>query len=360
MPTEQTAPPGKPTDRPPSGSVALSGGQAFLDGRFAPATVIIDGDRIGAVGPDIEVPGGLQRLDCTALWLIPGFIDTHVHVQFSAPDAILAGGVTTVRDLGSPPSQGLALAAGPSPLRVVAAGRILTPVGGYPTTSWGSDSTGREVRDAEDAVDAVREQATGGACIIKVALEPAAGPVFDEGLLRAVVEAAHAEDLAVTAHVGSAPLLELAIATGVDELAHLPLHDVTETEMAGAAEAGMVLVPTLEIRGSDPNALRAVAAFREADGTVVYGTDLGNGGTAPGIETTELRAMLGTGMAAAEVLEAATATAADHLGLDDVGRLRIGASADIVALGADPLQDPAGYDDVRLVMARGRRVLDRL
>ena len=340
--------------------MALTGGQVFRDGRFAGATIVIDGDRISAAGPEVEVPDGAERLDCAGRWLIPGFVDAHVHVQFSTPDAILAGGVTCVRDLGSPPSQGLALAAASSPLRVLAAGRILTPVGGYPTTTWGSDGTGLQVRDAEDAPAAVREQATGGACIIKVALEPASGPVFDEDLLRAVVEAAHAEGLAVTAHVGSAPLLELAIATGVDELAHLPLYDVTAAEMARAAEAGMVLVPTLEIRGADPNALRAVAAFREAGGTVVYGTDLGNGGTAPGIETTELRAMLDAGLSAIEVLHAATAAAADHLGLDDVGRLRPGASADVVVLGADPLEDPAGYDDVRLVMARGRRVLDRL
>ncbi|MDQ3341973.1 MAG: amidohydrolase family protein, partial [Actinomycetota bacterium] len=184
----------------------------FRDGRFAPATVVVDGERISAAGPDVEVPDGAERLDCAGRWLIPGFVDAHVHVQFSTPDAILAGGVTTVRDLGSPPSQGLALAAGSSPLRVLAAGRILTPVGGYPTTTWGSDGTGREVRDAEDAAVAVGQQAAGGACAIKVALEPSSGPVFDESLLRAVVNAAHAESLAVTAHVGSAPLLELAIA----------------------------------------------------------------------------------------------------------------------------------------------------
>ena len=359
MPTAR-APSGSPTGRPPSGPVALTGGQVFRDGRFAPATVVVDGERISAAGPDVEVPDGAERLDCAGRWLIPGFVDAHVHVQFSTPDAILAGGVTTVRDLGSPPSQGLALAAGSLPLRVLAAGRILTPVGGYPTTTWGSDGTGREVRDAEDAAVAVGQQAAGGACAIKVALEPASGPVFDEALLRAVVDAAHAEDLAVTAHVGSAPLLELAIATGVDELAHLPLHDVTGAEMARAAEAGMVLVPTLEIRGADPSALRAVAAFREAGGTVVYGTDLGNGGTAPGIETTEVRAMLDAGMSATEVLHAATATAADHLGLDDVGRLRPGASADVVVLGADPLEDPAGYEEVRLVMARGRLIRHRV
>ena len=68
---------------------------------------------------------------------------------------------------------------------------------------------------------------------------------------------------------GSAAALERAIEGGVRELCHLPLHDVTPTEMQAAAAAAMVLVPTLEIRGDDPSALEALAAFREAE--AIYG-----------------------------------------------------------------------------------------
>jgi imidazolonepropionase-like amidohydrolase len=85
---------------------------------------------------------------------------------------------------------------------------------------------------------------------------------------------------------------------------------------------------------------------------VVYGSDLGNGGTSPGIMVEEVQAMLETGMRPQAVLDSATADAAAHLGLD-TGRLEPGLVADLVVLGSDPLADPSAYDDVRLVVAGG-------
>ncbi len=347
------------TATPPPSPLALTRGRVAVDGALQAATVVVAGGRIIAAAPEAEIPDGARQIDCTGQTLLPGFIDCHVHVQFSTAAAILGGGVTTVRDLGSPPDQALAMA-GQTPLRVLAAGRILTAVAGYPSRSWGADGTAREVGDAADAAVAVREQADAGATVIKVALEPAAGPVLDEDALRVAVDTAHALGLRVTAHVGAPKGLAMALDTGVDELAHLPLYDVTPPEMVRAAQAGMALVPTLEIRGDDPGAQRAVAAFREAGGRVVYGSDLGNGGTAPGIEVTEIRALLGAGMTPAEVLTAATAGAAEYLGLDEVGRIAAGAAADLVAVDGDPFADPAVYDDVRLVFAGGVPVVNRL
>ena len=326
----------------------------YRNGAFAPASVVVDGHRISAVS-EVGDEADAQIYDAEGLWLIPGFIDAHVHLQFASASAILGGGVTTVRDLGSP--AGVAEAAQrDSSLRVAKAGRILTPVGGYPSQSWGADGTSRQVADAADAVTAVEEQRAAGASFIKIALEPSDGPLFTAGILAVLVEAAHASDLSVTAHVGSADALVLAIEQGVDELAHLPLYDVQPDEMVAAAEAGMVLVPTLEIRGRDDAALQAVGAFVSAGGTVVYGTDLGNGGTAAGIEQTELQAMLDAGMSPEAVLDAGTSVAADHLGLPDVGRIKAGAVADLVGLRADPFADVAAYDAVALVVAGGIRL----
>ena len=338
---------------PGPGRTAYRGAQVYRDGSFGPATVVVDGNRIAEV---TEAEGGdAQPYDATGLWLIPGFIDAHVHLQFAPASSILAGGVTTVRDLGSP--SGVADDAdSESLLRVRKAGRILTPLGGYPSQSWGADGTSRQVTDAGDAVKAVAEQLAAEASVVKIALEPSAGPLFEADVLAALVNAAHEAELLVTAHVGSAEALGLAIQHGVDELAHLPLYDVQPREMVAAAEAGMVLVPTLEIRGRDDAAVRAVAAFLSAGGTVIYGTDLGNSGTAPGIEPTELRAMLDAGMSPAAVLDAATSVAADHLDLPRVGRISAGAEADLVGLRSDPLADVAAYDEVALVVAGGVRL----
>lgn len=316
-------------------------------------TIVVQGRRILSVTED--APDGVPHLDMDGGYVIPGFIDSHVHMQFSTPEEVLAGGVTAVRDLGGPPTAAQSLV-GATPLKVVIAGRILTPIGGYPSQSWGDDGTAREVSDDTDAVLAVEEQAAAGATIIKVALEDSGGrPLFDPTTLDVIVARARELGMRTTAHCGSAAALERAIGAGVRELCHLPLHDVAPAEMRAAAEAAMVLVPTLEIRGDDAAALDALAAFREAGGEVLYGSDLGNGGTAPGIEVTEVRAMLAAGMTPEEVLRSATADAAAYLSLD-TGLLQPGLLADLVVLGGDPFEDPSRYDDVRLVVASGEIV----
>lgn len=222
-------------------------------------------------------------------------------------------------------------------------------MGGYPSTSWGADGTAREVADPDDAAAAVREQVDAGATVVKVALEEGAAglPVFDLPTLEVIVAAAREVGLPVTAHVGSAALLELALTAGVDELAHLPLYPVTPEEMVAVAEAGVVLTPTLAIRGGGEAALAAVAAFHGAGGTLLYGTDLGNTGTAPGIERREVAALLAAGLTPREVLDAATRVPAAHLGLD-TGELAVGRAADLVLLHGDPFADPAAYDAVAL------------
>lgn len=343
----------------PEGALALVGGRVVRDGVPQPAVVVVADGRIDSVTEGSAAPSGMRSLDVTGLTVLPGFIDTHVHVQFSSAEEILAGGVTTIRDLGSPREEREAAAA--TALGVVFAGHILTAAGGYPTRSWGGRGETREVTDAEDARAAVAEQLGEGATVIKVALEPAGGgPLLDADVLAALVGAAHDDDVRVTAHVGSAEALALAIGADVDELAHLPLYDVSPAEMGRAAEAGMALCATLAIRGRDPGAARAVAAFREAGGAVLYGTDLGNDGTRPGIMDEEVRALLAAGLSPTEVLEAATSVAADHLDLPDRGRLEPAAVADLVAVAGDPLADPSAYRQIRLVLASGIPVRDEI
>jgi imidazolonepropionase-like amidohydrolase len=342
----------------PARPFALVGARVWHRGVLEPATIVVDEGRIVAVEAGAAAPEGTARRDVSGLTVLPGFIDTHVHVHLSSAADILAGGVTTVRDLGSPrePRE----AAGATPLGLVLAGRILTPVGGYPTRSWGGLGESREVAGIDDARRAVAEQLDEGATVIKVALDAAGGPLFDSHVLVALVNAAHGADVRVTAHVDHPDGLSLAMGAGVDELAHLPLYDISPDEMGRIAEAGVVLCPTLAIRGTDANAGRAVAAFREAGGTVLYGTDLGNDRTAPGIMPEEVAALRSAGLSPAEVVEAATAAAAAHLGLPDRGRIEVDAVADLVAVAGDPFADPGAYAEVRLVLASGIPVRDEL
>ena len=91
-------------------------GVAVLDGDGGPAvpgqTVVVAGGLIERVGPAATVvpPAGAVVVDGSGATLLPGFVDAHVHLGFYPPARVLAGGVTTVRDLGWPPDRLAALA----------------------------------------------------------------------------------------------------------------------------------------------------------------------------------------------------------------------------------------------------------
>ena len=106
-------------------------------------------------------------------FLMPAVADRHVHIELSDPAAVLAGGVTAVRDLAWPVERIFPLADAsemPSfdgPL-IRAAGPMLTAPGGYPTRdAWAPPGTGRELTSVEDATTAVEELARLGAAAIK-------------------------------------------------------------------------------------------------------------------------------------------------------------------------------------------------
>jgi imidazolonepropionase-like amidohydrolase len=336
-----------------------SGGPA-LDGR----TVVVRAGRIEAVaGPDeASPPDGAVVLPGDGLTVLPGFVDAHVHLDFYHPAEVLAGGVTTVRDLGWPAGRLAALrrsATGPeaaSP-RLLAAGQILTVPGGYPTRAvWAPPGTARPVAHAGEAGEAVAELDAAGATVVKVALDERVGPTLPLDTLMAVVAAAATRGLSVTAHVAGVRQVEKALEAGVAELAHWPFTEQALPDaLAHRLAEAVVVVPTMHIEPSESR-LAGLAAFVAAGGRVVYGTDLGNQGPPPGIDVTELHLMVEAGLTPAKAIAAATGTAAAHLRLRSLGRVAPGAVADLVAVEGDPVADLAALDRVRLVSLGGRLV----
>jgi imidazolonepropionase-like amidohydrolase len=356
--------------------VAIVGGLLLNGPSLEPfdATLqIIDG-RIEQV--DGPLPPDLRVVDATGLTILPGFIDAHVHIAFYEPHDVLTGGVTTVRDLAWPPAVIFELAQrsrdvdfdGPE---ILAAGPMLTTAGGYPTSAgWAPPGTARvvagpadaEAADAEaaDAEAAVTEAADAGACIIKVALNPPAGPTLDTPTLAAIVSAAHARGLKVTGHVSGLDQLDKCLHAGVDELAHALMSEerIPAATLDRMVEQGMVIVPTFSCRtGSDLEmAIENVARFRAAGGTVIYGTDLGNEGPVPGIDASEVSSMMEAGMSGLEIVRSATCDSARWLGLTDRGVIQPGARADLIGVSGDPSEDPTTLSNVRLVIRGGRIV----
>jgi imidazolonepropionase-like amidohydrolase len=349
--------------------IAITGATAWLGPDLSPtdrAVVLVDGSDIVAAGAGIELPGGSEVVDATGLTLIPGFIDAHVHIGFARPHDVIAGGVTTARDLAWPPEQIwplVATAAAPSfdgPY-LVAAGQMLTVEGGYPTRApWAPAGTGRVIRSPREVDAAVGEQVAKGATVIKVALNAAVGPTLDLPTLRAVVEAAAAAGLRVTAHITGLDELHKALDAKVPELAHMLMSDerIPDETIARMVGDGTTIVPTLSCRFEQDRqtAIDNLARFFAAGGRVVYGTDLGNTGPKPGIDKREVGAMSEAGMTGREIVASATTQSAPHLRLDCRGVLAAGMYADLVAVKGDPSVDPLSATNVRMVWREGRRL----
>ena len=336
--------------------------------RVDDAVILIERDEISAAGRggEVTIPPGAEIVDARGLTILPGFIDAHVHIAFADPSEVVSNGVTTARDLAWVPDEIWPLVRRSraddfnGPL-LVAAGQMLTSEGGYPTrASWAAPGTARVVRDPHDAASAVDEQVDNGAVIIKVALNRDAGPTLQPDTLRAIVNAAHDRGLRVTGHVTGIDELRKALDAGLDELAHVPMSSerIPDQMIDDMVEGDMTVVPTLSIRFARDQkvAIDNLRRFLAAGGRVVYGTDLGNEGPAPGIDLREIQAMRRAGMSARDIIASATVGAARYMSLDNTGVLTPGRDADIIAVRGDPLADIGALTDVQMVWRDGRRL----
>lgn len=318
--------------------------------------VIVSVGTVGAAGAGAgHDPGADETIDVNG-FLMPAAADRHVHIELSDPTAVLRGGVTAVRDLGWPAARIFPLAElseTPSfegPL-IRAAGPMLTAPGGYPTTAfWAPEGTGVEVEGSLQAGVTVDRLAGQGAAAIKVSLNAEAGPTPDDATLVAIADAAHVLDLPVTAHAQGEGQVERALGAGIDELAHTPWIPLSD-DVLRACAAGMRIVSTLDtLSFGRPTPELAVALdnlrrFHDAGGTVIYGTDLGNGAIPPGIHTRELLLLAEAGLSNEEVLACLTRAPIEP-----------SAPADLIALGEDPLDDLRAFDRLQLVVRAGRVV----
>ncbi|MGH2681127.1 MAG: amidohydrolase family protein [Actinomycetota bacterium] len=336
-------------------SVRAPAGWLGPGGYLEQAQIVCEGGSLTHAGGATDIDGADQEIRAEG-FVMPAVADRHVHIELSDPASVLAGGVTAVRDLAWPVERIFALADAsemPSfegPL-IRAAGPMLTSPGGYPTQApWAPPGTGREVKGADDATAAVDELARLGAAAIKVSLNAEAGPTPSDAELSAICDAAHANELPVTAHAQGRGQVERALGAGVDELAHTPWTRLSD-EVIQAAATQLRIVSTLDILsfGRDTPEIRTaldnLRRFHVAGGAIAYGTDLGNGAIPPGIHTREALLLAEAGLEPEEVLEAMIRA---PLALD--------APADLIVLGTSPLEDLRALDDVRLVVRAGRVV----
>ena len=339
------------------------------------------------------VPRG--ALDLTGRFLMPGLIDAHIHLTAdpgmlgeAAGPAPLKGeeprareliyfilansarsflrfGITTIRDVGCHDDNAiilreairLGLTDGP---RVLSCGRIIsaTAPGGRLFHSMYEEADGpwemrRSVRNQlRRGADYIKVMAGGARSVLRENPEPAQ---LTKEEMDALVDEAHRLGLRVAAHAEGLGAVRNAVEAGVDTVEHgLSLHRAPEL-LERMAKRGTVLVPTLttfhdvgtrfaekweprlveQAKRQQDEAQRTLIAARDAGVTLAMGFDSGP----PGADALELVRLVEGGLTPHEGIIAATIGSARALGLDDVGTVEAGRTADLVVLNADPLKD---------------------
>lgn len=354
--------------------------------------VVADG-RISSVGRgQPEIPEGATVIDARGGTIMPGLVDTHVHLTRRIvprnpsgslgidPGGLLpwlTAGFTTLRDVGTAPIAfppvkqfvDVQEISGQAP-RVVWAGPMVTTIGGYPIPVPRYALVGEEVASAEEAHQVVIRLADGGAGVIKLGLEK--GYYADEGwpimpleVVQAVVETAHSRGLRVTAHVTSMDELRLALDGGVDDLAHAPLEPIPDSMLQEMIEKRIGMATTATVWGGPGASAQAAAnaeRYADAGGIVSIATDFGCCDQVPGLQPYlyEMEFLHGAGMTPMQLIVAATRNGAilSNLG-DDVGTIEVGKIADIIVVDGDPLADLQALNNARLVVHSGAVVLER-
>ncbi|MBX7118455.1 MAG: amidohydrolase family protein [Gemmatimonadaceae bacterium] len=375
--------------------------------------VLVRGDRIAAVGPRsaVRVPAGTAVRELRGQTLLPGLIEAHTHLFLHPYDeatwndqvlkeplslrtaravthaaATLRAGFTTARDLGTEGAgdadRGLreAIAQGiiPGP-RLLIANRALVATGSYGPKGFADEwdvPQGAEEADGEEGlVRAARGQVGHGADVVKVYADYRWGPngearpTFTEAELRAVVAAAASSGRAVVAHAATDEGMRRAAAAGVGTIEHGDA--ASEATLRLMAANGVGYCPTLAAteataryagwrEGQAPTARmqqkRATLAAALAAGVAICaGGDAGV--FAHGANAWEVELLVAYGVGAPAALRAVTSVNARLLHVqDEVGSVREGLLADLVAVDGDPTRDIHALRRVRLVLQGGREI----
>jgi len=340
-------------------------------------TVVIDNGIISdAMTADRTVDGQYGTL-------LPGFIDSHVHLMSVADlEQGTQWGCTTMLDMGSPAmtlTDSLRHRKGLADIR--GSGNPASAPGGMQTTKMGFPPSSA-VTGPADAGRFVADRILEGADYIKVIVEDPrrmGSAALDVATIAALVEAAHKASLKVIAHISVLAALMNAADAGVDIITHAPLDaDVDENLAFSLAKRGIVSVPTLTMmravasraermltHGAAIEYTRArstVSALHLAGIKILAGTDSNSAPASPAqIQHgesfhDELRLLVEAGLTPVEALRSATVVPAEFFGFTDRGVIEAGRRADLLLIDGDPTQDIAATHAIRGVWAAGVKV----
>ena len=390
----------------------ISGGTVIIDGALTATDIAIENGLVSEVGPGLS---GDHLIDAAGSIVTPGLIDCHVHAQFDGMDmnelqnqpfsqqffvamrnlgTLLRSGITTVRDaggvdLGVKTSLEAGWFDGPRMLISISAlsqtgghvdgwnvhgdqQRLMVPHPGRPDSVVdGVDNMRKRVRELIRAgADTIKVCASGG--VMSTRDDPK-HPQFSFEELAVCVEEAAAAGRAVMAHAHGAEGIKQAVRAGVRSIEHGVFLDDEAIELMVAS--GTWLVPTLlapirlvdaldqgmsvpppveaKARAIAETHLDSVRRAHEAGVRIAMGSD--SGVFAHGSSPSELELLTRAGLTTLEAVDAATASAAELLGLETVvGRIAPGLAADLLILDTDELTPEAFTQNLRTVIQAGR------
>lgn len=386
------------------------------DGKVLTAqTLVVQDGRILRIETGYTSAPGGRVVDLRDSFVLPGLIDSHVHLtQENGPEArsqevtlsksdqamfgvlhakrTLEAGFTTVVDLAAENEAIFALrdavakgwVEGP---RILAAGYAVNPEGGHADVhGWRPEvMAALESPAACSGADAcrkvVRKQIQAGADVIKIM---ATGGVLDQSStgvdqqltdeeMKAIVETAHAMGRQVAAHAHGTAGINAALRAGVDSIEHGTYLD--DTSIALFKKTGAYLVPTVvagvtvaeeagrpgtwmspQVRAKalqvGPNMLAMARRAHVAGVKMAFGTD--SAVSPHGKNAREFVLLVQAGFTPLDAIRMATVWGAAHDRLsDEIGRLKPGMAADVIAVKGDPLSDVSELQRVSFVMKGG-------
>ena len=381
-------------------------------------TLVIENQKITAVRsgyiPSDEFEGQVSVIDLKDKFVMPGLIDSHVHLQFELgpnndreelkdskevvqmrsvyfAQKTLAAGFTTVRDVGSNEQAMYALRdaiekgwiEGP---RILAAGSVgitgghndvsgkrpeLMKLGTHDNVCDGPFDCRRATRNSiKYGADLIKITSTGGVLTDRAT---GTGQQMETDELKEVVLAAQRMGRKVASHAHQEDGVIAALEAGVDSIEHGTYTSSKAIKLF--KKSGAYLVPTL-LAGETVKQMALTMNFMSpaikeksirvggdmmknfgraynAGVKIAFGTD--SGVSQHGINAQEAVLMVKAGMKEEDVLISATTNAADLLGVSEtVGNLNVGKYADIIAVDASPLNDIEQLLDVKFVMKSGK------
>jgi imidazolonepropionase-like amidohydrolase len=392
-----------PPARPSEAAIILRAARTF-DGEAMHEgwAVLVKGDRIEAAGPAASIDvSGAKILDLGAATLMPGLVEGHSHVLLHAYSetswndqvaheglalrvaratnhlrSTLMAGFTTIRDLGTEGAayadvelkQAVEQGIVPGP-RMLVATRAIVASGTYGPKGFVLEWTVPQGAEEADGIDSlsrvVRDQIGHGADWIKLygdyrwGPHPGSHPTFSLEEMKLAVETAKSAGVPVAVHTSTVEGMRRAILAGAETIEHG--NEGTPEIFKLMVEHHVALCPTLTAggggrggRGSESPAMtRKRATFKaalDAGVTILSGSDVG---TFPhGDNAREIEAMVDFGMPAANALKSATSVAGRVLHMD-IGTVKPGMLADLIAVDGDPVKDISALRRVQFVMKGG-------